>query len=104
MINPNIIFKINNQTDFETLALQVFQFQFNNNKVYRSFCDLLYKHPSDVKTINDIPFLPIQFFKSHNVLSSQKDIEATFKSSGTTGDSTSKHLVTDISIYKQSFT
>jgi len=85
------------------LALQVFNYQFNHNKVYRSFCDLLYVHPSDVKHINQIPFLPIQFFKTHEVLSSQNPIEQTFSSSGTTGSITSKHYVTDLDIYKQSF-
>ena len=103
MIDSNTIFNIKNQTEFEDLASQVFNFQFKNNKVYRSFCDLLYKHPSDVKTIEDIPFLPIEFFKTHQVLSSNNPIQATFRSSGTTGNSTSKHYVTDLKIYKQSF-
>lgn len=71
--------------------------------MYRSFCDLLYKHPSDIKRIEDIPFLPIQFFKSHEVLSSTNPIEATFSSSGTTGSITSKHYVTGLNIYKESF-
>ena len=104
MKNQNAIFNIKTETDFEDLALQIFNYQFNNNKVYRSFCDLLYKHPSDVKTIQDIPFLPIQFFKTHEVLSSKNNIEATFTSSGTTGNLTSKHHVTDLDIYIQSFT
>lgn len=104
MINSNSIFNIKNHTEFEALALQVFKFQFENNRVYRSFCDLLYKHPSEVKTINDIPFLPIQFFKTHDVLSSTETIKTTFTSSGTTGNKTSKHHVTDINIYNQSFT
>ncbi|GAA4232975.1 acyltransferase [Postechiella marina] len=103
MIDTNAIFNIENKIEFENLALQVFKHQFNNNKVYRSFCDLLYKHPSDVKTINDIPFLPIQFFKSHNILSSQNKVETTFTSSGTTGALTSKHHVTNLNIYKESF-
>lgn len=104
MIDSNAIFNIKNQTEFEDLALQIFKHQFNNNRVYRSFCDLLYKHPSDVKTIQDIPFLPIQFFKSHKILSNKNDIETTFTSSGTTGNLTSKHHVTDLKIYEQSFT
>ena len=104
MIDTNSIFKINNQAEFEDLALQIFKFQFENNRVYRSFCDLLYRHPSDVKTIKDIPFLPIQFFKSHNILSSKESIKTTFSSSGTTGSITSKHHVTDLDIYTQSFT
>ncbi|UKM65255.1 acyl transferase [Flavobacteriaceae bacterium GSB9] len=103
MIDQNNIFNIKTTQKFENAALQVFQFQFENNKVYRSFCDLLYKHPSDVKTIKDIPFLPIQFFKSRNVLSSNLPIETTFTSSGTTGNTTSKHLVKDLKIYEKSF-
>ncbi len=103
MINSSAIFNIRSQAEFKDLALAVFNYQFNNNKVYRSFCDLLYKHPSDVKDINDIPFLPIQFFKTHHVLSTHKPVEATFTSSGTTGQQPSKHFVTDLDIYKQSF-
>jgi len=102
-INKSSIFAINNDTNFLELALQVFNYQFNNNKVYRSFCDLIYVHPSDVKHINQIPFLPIQFFKTHEVLSSQNPIVQTFTSSGTTGSITSKHFVTDLDIYKHSF-
>ena len=103
MIHPDDIFNIQSEKDFETMALKVFKFQFENNAVYRSFCDLLYKHPSDVKTLKDIPFLPIQFFKSHKVISNQNEIERTFTSSGTTGSTTSKHFVTDLSIYEKSF-
>lgn len=104
MIDSNAIFNIKNQTEFEDLALQVFKFQFENNSVYRSFCDLLYKHPSEIKTVNDIPFLPIQFFKSRDILSSSEPIKTTFTSSGTSGSATSKHHVTNLSIYTQSFT
>ncbi|WP_456440238.1 LuxE/PaaK family acyltransferase [Psychroserpens sp.] len=103
MINTKDIFFISSEETFRSIALDVFNFQFNNNPVYRSFCDLLYKHPSDVKCIEDIPFLPIQFFKSHKVLSSKNPIEATFSSSGTTGSVTSKHYVTDVNIYEESF-
>ncbi len=103
MIDTQSIFHIENNAQFEELALKVFKFQFENNRVYRSFCDLLYKHPSDVKTIADIPFLPIQFFKTRDVLSSTAPIETTFTSSGTTGSTTSRHLVTDLNIYKESF-
>jgi len=104
MIDKNAIFNIKNQTEFEDLALQVFKFQFENNRVYRSFCDLLYIHPSEVKTIQDIPFLPIQFFKTRDVLSSKAPIQTTFTSSGTSGSITSKHHVTNLDIYTESFT
>ena len=103
MIDQNQIFNIKTEAEFNNLALQVFKFQFENNAVYRSFCDLLYKNPSDITKVEDIPFLPIQFFKSHQVLSSSEGILKTFSSSGTTGSITSKHHITDLSVYKNSF-
>lgn len=103
MIATTTIFNIQTQAEFESASLEVFKIQFENNKVYRSFCDLLYIHPSDVKCIADIPFLPIQFFKSHEVLSSYQPIEQRFTSSGTTNDVTSEHLVTDLNMYTESF-
>lgn len=105
MVDPNRIFNIKTEAEFTSLALEVFRYQFENNLVYRSFCDLLYKHPSDVKSVEEIPFLPIQFFKSHTVLSDSKNtIKKIFSSSGTTGSITSKHNITDLSIYEKSFT
>lgn len=97
------IFNITTEEEFNSLALRVFKFQFDNNKVYRSFCDLLYKHPSDVKCISDIPFLPIEFFKSKSIVSSNDEVQAVFTSSGTTGSVTSKHMVTDVSLYEKSY-
>ena len=97
------IFNIQNKQEFKALSLAVFKHQFKNNKVYRSFCDLLFVHPSSISTIEEIPFLPIQFFKSRKVLSSLEEIQETFTSSGTTGGSTSKHLVTNINLYKESY-
>ena len=99
----NDIFNIQSEQDFQNLALHIFNYQFENNSVYRSFCDLLYKHPSDVKYIEEIPFLPIQFFKSHEVASSTESPKITFSSSGTTGSITSKHIVTDVALYEKSF-
>ncbi|MFD0992283.1 LuxE/PaaK family acyltransferase [Tenacibaculum geojense] len=99
----DLIFNIQTATGFETAALAVFKHQFLHNKVYRSFCDLLYVHYADVSTIEDIPFLPIQFFKSHNVVSTTNNVVQTFTSSGTTGSFPSKHLVTDLNWYEQSF-
>lgn len=103
VIDPTQIFSIQTNSEFEDLAFQVFKFQFENNSLYRSFCDLLYKNPSDISGIDEIPFLPIQFFKSHKVLSSTKKVEKVFASSGTTGNKTSRHFVTDLSIYETSF-
>lgn len=97
------IFNIKNSEEFEQVTLDVFKHQFTNNKVYRSFCDLLYIHSSDVKTIEQIPFLPIQFFKTKEILSSTDKIKETFSSSGTTGSITSKHHVTDLLWYETSY-
>lgn len=85
------------------MALKVFRFQYDNNTVYQEFCDLVKRDKSNVKALTDIPFLPIQFFKSHAILSSQEPVAITFTSSGTSGMTTSKHLVTNLNFYKQSF-
>ena len=97
------VFNIQSREEFNNVALSVFKHQFKNNKIYRSFCDLLYIHTSDVQTIEQIPFLPIQFFKTRKVISSIDEVQETFSSSGTTGTITSKHLVTDLSWYETSY-
>ncbi|GAB2760729.1 LuxE/PaaK family acyltransferase [Salinimicrobium soli] len=97
------IFSIQSPEDFRKLALQTFKFQYSNNKVYRQFCDLLNIDPSEVKELEEIPFLPIEFFKSHSIISSEKDPVIIFTSSGTTGMQTSKHEVIDLEVYKKSF-
>ena len=103
MINPQDIFTISSQKQFEKIALKVFRFQYENNMVYQEFCDFLKIDKQSVKTLQQIPFLPIQFFKNHNVVSNTNEIQEIFTSSGTTGMITSKHLVTDISLYEQSY-
>jgi len=97
------IFNIKSEAQFTEIAIAVFKHQFKNNKVYRSFCDLINKHPSDVTEVEQIPFLPIQFFKTREVLSAVEEIDEIFTSSGTTGSITSKHFVTDINLYKESY-
>lgn len=103
MITAEDIFTISSKKEFEKTALKVFRHQYDNNIVYRDFCNLLKKDKQNVKAVKDIPFLPIQFFKSHEVISSTELVQATFISSGTTGMTTSRHLVTDINYYEQSF-
>lgn len=103
MISTHDIFTISNQKQFEKIALKVFRFQFDNNIVYRDFCEFLKVEKGAVKSITQIPFLPIQFFKSHHILSSANEIQQTFVSSGTTGMNTSKHLITDVSLYEESY-
>lgn len=97
------IFKITSELEFNTLALRVFKFQYEANAVYQKFCKLLDKHPSNVNSLRDIPFIPIEFFKSHDILSTMEPIVKTFTSSGTTGSQTSKHFITDLTIYEDSF-
>ena len=103
MISTHDIFTSSNQKQFDKMALKVFRFQYENNLVYREFCDFLKTDVQKVKTIQQIPFLPIQFFKSHEVVSNSNPIQTTFTSSGTTGMVTSQHLVTDVSIYEESY-
>ncbi|MBP6414766.1 MAG: acyl transferase [Bacteroidia bacterium] len=103
MITASDIFTISNQKQFEKIALKVFRFQYDSNDVYREFCQLLNVEKHQVKSLEQIPFLPIQFFKSHAIVSNTHPAQETFTSSGTTGMVTSKHLVTDISLYEESY-
>ena len=103
MIPTPDIFSISSQKQFEKIALKTFRFQYENNLVYREFCDFLKTDVQKVKSLEQIPFLPIQFFKSHKVVSNSNNIQQTFTSSGTTGMATSKHFVTDVSLYEESY-
>ena len=103
LITAEDIFTISSKKEFEKITLKAFRHQYDNNIVYRDFCGFLNKDKQNVKTVKQIPFLPIQFFKSHDVVSSPDPVQITFTSSGTTGMTTSRHIVTDVSYYKQSF-
>ena len=96
--------EIESNADFELCAMQTFHHQYKYNSVYRSYCDLIHFNPADLKSIRDIPFLPIHFFKSHEVKSFSEPEAITFTSSGTTGTETSKHFVKEIKGYEKSFT
>ena len=97
------VFNIQCINEFEQFALEIFQFQAQHNTVYKEFLFHLKTDVLAIKTLKDIPFLPIQFFKTHQIVSSQQPIQKTFLSSGTTGMQQSKHLVTDVAIYEESF-
>jgi phenylacetate-coenzyme A ligase PaaK-like adenylate-forming protein len=103
LITPSDIFSISGSKQFEKIALKVFRFQYDNNEVYRQFCQHLKVEKQEVKSLLQIPFLPIQFFKSHEVVSGENPIQTTFMSSGTTGMTTSKHFVSDLSLYESSY-
>jgi hypothetical protein len=102
-MTKNNIFNISNHVDFEKVSIDIFQFQATHNLVYKSFLNYLKVDIKLVTKLSQIPFLPIQFFKSHRVISSKKTAEKIFLSSGTTGMQQSKHYVSDARIYEQSF-
>ncbi len=102
-LKPEQIFSITDDNSFNDVALAVFAHQSNHCKVYHDYIANLRINPSLIKNYREIPFLPISFFKSHQVLSNRKKPAITFSSSGTTGQITSKHLVSDVSLYEQSF-
>lgn len=103
MFSKEEIFGLQNKKQFEKMALKVFRFQYENNIVYHEFCNYLNIEVQNVKAIEKIPFLPISFFKSHEIVSTKSLFEITFTSSGTTGQKTSRHLVTDVSVYEKSY-
>ncbi len=94
---------ISSTADFEAEALATFHRQYEFNKVYRSYCDLLNCSPAEIKTINAIPFLPIQFFKTHQVKCFEASPKITFRSSGTTTSINAQHRILDKTLYEKSF-
>lgn len=102
-MDQDIIFNIQSENDFKKEALKVFRFQYNTNQVYGEFCSHLGKNPENVLKLKDIPFLPIEFFKSHRIVCTLDPEDIIFSSSGTTGSVTSKHYVSDIHVYRESF-
>lgn len=89
---------------FEELALSVFHFQHAHNEVYRAYCDALGIKADSVMTLAQVPYLPIRFFKTHTVTTTEFVPQAVFESSGTTGMQPSRHYVKDLSLYEESFT
>lgn len=99
------IFKIENEENFNKLAIDIFHYQYEHSKVYKSFVDNLNVNASQITNYQKIPFLPIEFFKTQEVCCFNKnEAEAIFSSSGTTGQNTSKHFVKDLTFYENSFT
>jgi len=101
MVDFQSIFLIENELDFEKKALEVFQFQRENCSVYKEYVSILNK--PDPTCIEEIPFLPISFFRSQKIIANEKKAEIIFKSSGTTDSERSQHFLADIELYKTSF-
>ena len=95
------IFNIKSEEDFKKICFEIFKYQVDYNPIYSSYCEIILKGKNPNK-ITDIPFLPISFFKEEQIICQGQKIEEIFLSSGTTGNQ-SKHLVSDLSIYKTSF-
>ena len=90
-------------TSFEDKALESFAYQSENCLIYKQYLSHLNIKPSKINTVSQIPFLPIEFFKTHKVISGENEASITFVSIGTTGQSLSKHYITDIAAYENSF-
>ncbi|MEZ2445717.1 acyl transferase [Chitinophaga sp. RCC_12] len=101
-VSPEYIFSLT-QNGLEAAALELFQYQYRENDLYRAYTDALRIPPASVKSILEIPYLPIQFFKSHTVVCGQFEPELIFESSGTTQTVNSRHLVKHSAIYTRSF-
>lgn len=102
MLSDQLHLSITNDVHFEAIALETFAYQYEHCIVYQKYCDCILKKQPE--KLSEIPFLPISFFKSHRVFSSEFDQEQiVFHSSGTTSDDKSKHHIADISLYENSF-
>ncbi len=97
------IFSIASSKDFNSVSLEVFRFQYANNAIYREFCQALSIDPGAIEHFSSIPFLPIEFFKQHDVICGQELPSLVFTSSGTTGKQTSRHYVKEPGLYTASF-
>ncbi|HUR30746.1 MAG TPA: hypothetical protein VMZ69_04900 [Saprospiraceae bacterium] len=96
----NRIYNIN-EKDFDTVAMDLWEYQFRYNELYKSFCNLLALSPLNVQSVSEIPFLPISMFREKDVKTGNWDPEVIFRSSGTTGSRQSKHLIRDLDWYHQ---
>jgi phenylacetate-coenzyme A ligase PaaK-like adenylate-forming protein len=91
------------ELDFEQTTMETFRFQALRNPIYKKFLSLLGRSVEDVQNVDQIPFMPIQFFKEFQVKTTDFEPEKVFLSSGTTGSIQSKHLVKDLNWYDWSF-
>lgn len=103
IINLDLIFSLSSEEAFRKTALDVFRFQYANCELYRRYVDSICPDNSSIETLEQIPFLPIDFFKTHRIVSTTKKEELVFSSSGTTGMQRSKHYVANLNLYEESF-
>ncbi len=96
------IFQISTEAEFNLAALELFNYQYKYNTIYHQYVNMLSNNIKEIKQYSQIPFLPIDFFKSHDVIIKDTKPKAVFYSSGTTNNKKSKHYVVDLNIYKKS--
>jgi len=104
IVSEEELFGISSEAEFKRISLKLFRFQLENSAVYGSFIKNLGITPDNVNDYRDIPFIPISFFRDHEVYSSQSKPATTFFSSGTTGTVRSHHSIADLALYEKSFT
>lgn len=97
------IFHLNDISDFNGIALELFRYQYQNCAVYHEFVKALHIDIEQIKDYKQIPFLPVSFFKTHKILTGDASEQIVFESSGTTGMVPSRHFVADIDLYNESF-
>lgn len=97
------IFQINDDISFQQIALEIFSIQSKHNLVYKKYLEALKINSGEIKVIEEIPFLPIEFFKSHKVVLDGVDPQIVFSSSGTSGMTASQHFVAETKTYEKSF-
>jgi len=98
------IFGISSEDEFREVTMDVFRYQSTENPVYAEYIRLLDRSPGSVGSPEEIPFLPVEFFRKHKVLSGNTEPEILFESSGTTSTEAIKHYVCDLGVYRKSFT
>jgi phenylacetate-coenzyme A ligase PaaK-like adenylate-forming protein len=99
----NRIFTISSEREFNEISLEIFRYQYDNVEIYREYVNSLNIDIQSIKKYDRIPFLPIEFFKTHKVMAKGFTEEKVFLSSGITGSSQSRHFVADLSLYENSF-
>jgi phenylacetate-coenzyme A ligase PaaK-like adenylate-forming protein len=102
MIDVNNIFSVS-ADDFVGSCLRTYRFQYEQNGLYRSWCDRLGRTPTEVRYLEDIPALPVSFFKTDRVMTTEFEPEVFFRSSGTTGTTGSFHYVRELALYQSSY-
>ena len=97
------VFFIQDNLEFEALALKVFQYQAQHNPVYKKYISILNRDVGSISRISEVPFLPVEIFKTEKVLTACQDADLVFTSSTTTGSMPARHFVPNPELYQKSF-